>query len=87
MVPTTFQYGNWSFNAIKIYHFSQNDGIAVCKINEKYIPLQIGFFKEQPIVGGTRTSSWLNQNMLQNKPTAIVVLFVNMLDALMNLKK
>lgn len=86
LMPTAFQYGNWTFNAIKIYHFSQHDGIAVCKINEKYIPLQIGFFKEQPIVGGVRISSWLNQNTFQNNLTATIVLFINMLDAL-NIKE
>lgn len=82
LLPMAFQYENWSFNVLNTYHFSQYDGIAVCKINKKIIPLQIGFFNNQPIVGGSRTSSWLNQNIFQNNPTAIVVLFVNMLDAL-----
>lgn len=86
LLPMAFQYGNWTLNTSKIYSFSQHDGIAVCKINEKIIPLQIGFFNNQPIVGGSRTSSWLNQNTFQNNLTATIVLFVNMLDAL-NIKE
>lgn len=82
LLPATFQYGNWTFNTLKIYCFSQHDGIAVCKINEKVIPLQIGFFNNQPIVGGSRTFCWLNQSTFQNNATATIVLFVNILDAL-----
>lgn len=81
-LPMAFQDGNWTFNLLESNHFSQDDGISICQINGKVIPLQVGFWDNQPIIGGKRKTHWLNQELLVRNHAATIVLFADIIVAI-----